>query len=30
MKLVFVADLVSVLLCPQSVSDFMHEIGVNG
>jgi len=30
MKLVSMADLVTLLLCPQYVSDFEHEIGVNG
>jgi hypothetical protein len=30
MKLVSMADLVSVFLCPQNVSDFEHEIGVRG
>jgi hypothetical protein len=30
MKLVSMADLVSVFLCPQRVSEFEHEIGVNG
>ena len=30
MKLVSMADLVTLLVCPQAVSDFEHEIGVNG
>jgi hypothetical protein len=30
MKWVSMADLVIVWLCPQLVSDFEHEIGVNG
>jgi hypothetical protein len=29
MKLVPMAHLVAVILCPQKVSDFEHEIGVN-
>ena len=30
MKLVSMAHLVAVILCPQDVSDFVHEIGANG
>ena len=30
MKLVSMADLVNLLVCPQDVSDFEHEIGANG
>ena len=30
MKWVSMADLVILSLCPQRVSDFEHELGVNG
>jgi hypothetical protein len=30
MKLVSMAHLVAVILCPQKVSDYEHEIGANG
>jgi hypothetical protein len=30
MQLVLMAQLVTVILCPQGVSDFVHEIGANG
>ena len=30
MKWVSMADLVTLFLCPQYVSDFEHEVGVNG
>jgi hypothetical protein len=30
MRLVPMADLVFVFLCPQDVGDFKHEIGANG
>ena len=30
MKWMSMADLVTLFLCPQKVSDFEHEMGVNG
>ena len=30
MKWVSMAELLTLFLCPQGVSDFEHEIGVNG
>jgi hypothetical protein len=30
MQLVPMAQLVAVILCPQGVSDFVHETGANG